>query len=64
MRKFYYDYTNQNKETLARFAKDAERIRETFSPQHQNELMVNSLCEALQIDPDVSLDEVQLLEFG
>ena len=69
MRKFYYDYIHQSKETLARFAKDAERIRETFSPQRQNELMVASLCDALQ-SPIETLGagafgaDPPLLEFG
>lgn len=64
MRKFYHEYTNFPDKVKERFAKDADRIRTTFAPEKQNRLMVESVCKALQIDPDVSLDEVQLLEFG
>lgn len=64
MRKFYHEYTTSGDIVKARFAKDAERIRNTFTEQRQNDLMVKSVCTALNIDPDVSLDEVQLLEFG
>jgi glycosyltransferase involved in cell wall biosynthesis len=63
-REFYSEYSLNPKKVEKRFKKDAKRIKETFSPERQNALMVESVCAALNIDPSQSLDDTVMLEFG
>ena len=64
MRECYADLTSENSQTiLEEFSKHAEYLSEMFSEEKQNALMVESVCKALNIDPNQKGNEQVVLEF-
>tara|TARA_R100000008_G_scaffold82508_1_gene66840 strand:+ start:1811 stop:3070 length:1260 start_codon:yes stop_codon:yes gene_type:complete len=64
MRECYADLTSEDSiDVLNNFQKHAEYLSEEFSEEKQNALMVQSVCKALNIDPDKKGNEQIVLEF-
>lgn len=66
MRECYSDLTSDNSEKIVeRFMNHANYLHETFSEEKQNAIMVESICKALDIDPNEKTSNIDdiVLEF-
>jgi len=64
MRECYSDLTSDNSEKIVeRFMNHANYLHETFSEEKQYAVMVNSICAALDIDPNKKNTDDIVLEF-
>jgi len=64
MRQCYSDLISENsEEILQRFSKHAKTLHEIFSEEKQNAIMVESICKALNIDPNKKNTDEIVLEF-
>ena len=65
MRECYADLTSSDKEKISeRYKKHAAYLHETFSQEKQYSVIVNSVCEALNIDPNKKSADDIVLEFA